>query len=81
MILFSCSLSVFQYFEPITEQMLLATVYGGVLLGIGVGIVIHFGGCVDGTESVALVVSKKTTLSVGQVDILNKILIYRVAEL
>ncbi|MDD6756724.1 MAG: YitT family protein [bacterium] len=81
MILFSCSLSVFQYFEPITEQMLLATVYGGVLLGIGVGIVIHFGGCVDGTESVALVVSKKTTLSVGQVVLLFNLVIYSVAGL
>ena len=67
MILFSFALSVFQYFDSLTEQMLLATVYGGVLLGIGVGMVIHFGGCVDGTESVALVISKKTSLSVGQV--------------
>lgn len=81
MILFSCSLSIFQYFEAITEQMLLATVYGGVLLGVGVGIVIHFGGCVDGTESVALVVSKKTTLSVGQVVLLFNLVIYSVAGL
>lgn len=79
MVLFSCSLSYFQYIEPITEQMLLATVYGGVLLGVGVGIVIHSGGCVDGTESVALVVSKRTTLSVGQVVLLFNLVIYSVA--
>ena len=60
MILFSLSLSVFQYIEPITEQMLLATVYGGILLGIGVGIVLRYGGCVDGTESVALVIFGRT---------------------
>ena len=81
MILFSCSLSVFQYIEAITEQMLLATVYGGVLLGIGVGIVIHSGGCVDGTESVALVISKKSSLSVGQVVLLFNLVIYGVAGL
>lgn len=79
MILFSSSLSIFQHIDAITNQMLLATVYGGILLGVGVGIVIHFGGCVDGTESVALVISKKTTLSVGQVVLLFNLVIYSVA--
>lgn len=79
MLLFSLSLSVFRYYEPLTEQMLLATVFGGILLGVGVGLVIHFGGCVDGTESVALVISKKTTLSVGQVVLLFNLVIYSVA--
>ena len=59
MLLFSACLTLFNSFEPITDQMLLATVFGGALLGIGVGLVIHFGGCVDGTESVAIVISKK----------------------
>lgn len=79
MVLFSIFLSIFQYFIPITEQMLLATVFGGSLLGIGVGLVIHFGGCIDGTESVALVISKKTTLSVGQVVLIFNLVIYGVA--
>ena len=79
MIIFSLFLSIFQYIEPMTEQMLLATVYGGVFLGLGVGFVIHFGGCVDGTESVALVVSKKTSLSVGQVVLFFNLIIFGVA--
>lgn len=79
MVLFSIFLSIFQYFIPMTEQMLLATVFGGSLLGIGVGLVIHFGGCIDGTESVALVISKKTTLSVGQVVLIFNLVIYGVA--
>ena len=81
MLLFSFSLSVFRYFEPLTEQMLLATVFGGVLLGVGVGLVIHFGGCIDGTESVALVISKKTTLSVGQIVLLFNLIIYSIAAI
>ena len=81
MILFSLSLSVFQYIEPVTEQMLLATVYGGILLGIGVGIVLRYGGCVDGTESVALVISKKTSLSVGQIVMIFNFIIYSIAAL
>ena len=65
--------------EPLTEQILLATVFGGVLLGVGVGLIIHFGGCVDGTESVAIVISKKTSLSVGQVVLCFNLIIYTVA--
>lgn len=81
MLLFSFALNVFQYLEPLTEQMLLATVFGGILLGVGVGVVIHSGGCVDGTESVALVISKRTSLSVGQVVLLFNLVIYGVAGL
>ena len=77
--LFSLFLNLFHNVEPLTEQILLATVVGGVLLGVGVGLIIHFGGCVDGTESVAIVISKKTSLSVGQVVLCFNLIIYTVA--
>lgn len=79
MALFSLALTYFGYFEPVTEQILLATVFGGVILGIGVGLIIHFGGCVDGTESVALVISKKTSFSVGQIVLFFNLIIYTIA--
>ncbi len=79
MILFSLFLSYFHSLNSLTNQMLLATVYGGGLLGIGVGLVIHFGGCIDGTESVALVISKKTSLSVGQIVLIFNLIIYIIA--
>lgn len=79
MFLFSLSLSFFQLFEAVTEEILLATVFGGILLGVGVGVIIHFGGCVDGTESVAIVISKKTNLSVGQIVLIFNLVIYSVA--
>mgnify|MGYP004610326649 FL=1 len=79
MVLFSIFLEVFKVLEPFTEVMLLATVYGGLILGVGVGLIIHFGGCVDGTESVSIVISKNTSLSVGQVVLLFNLIIYTVA--
>lgn len=79
MILFSISLEVFNDLHSFTEDMLLATVYGGLLLGIGVGIIIRCGGCVDGTESVAIVISKKTNLSVGQIVMCFNLIIYSIA--
>ncbi len=79
MLLFSIFLVVFSKFNAFTEEMLLATVFGGMLLGVGVGIVIHFGGCNDGTESVAIVISKKTSFSVGQIVLIFNLIIYTVA--
>ncbi len=61
------------------EEILLATVFGGALLGAGVGTIIYSGGCVDGTESVAIVISKKTNLSVGQIILIFNLFIYGTA--
>ncbi|MEX2415907.1 MAG: YitT family protein [Paenibacillaceae bacterium] len=52
---------------PFTDDLLLATVFGGITLGVGVGIVIRFGGSLDGTEIVAILLNKKTPFSVGEV--------------
>ncbi|NEW06255.1 YitT family protein [Paenibacillus sp. SYP-B3998] len=52
---------------PLTIDPLLAAVFGGIILGIGVGMVIRFGGSLDGTEIVAILVSKKIPFSVGEI--------------
>ncbi|WLD94226.1 YitT family protein [Alkalihalobacillus sp. AL-G] len=51
----------------ITQDVLLATVFGGIFIGIGVGIVIRYGGSLDGTEILAILFNKKTPFSVGEV--------------
>lgn len=79
MVCFSIFLSFFSNIVPFTEEILLATVFGGALLGLGVGLVIHFGGCVDGTESVAIVVSKKTNFSVGQIVLIFNLMVFGIA--
>ncbi len=50
-----------------TEDVLLATVFGGITLGIGVGIVIRYGGSLDGTEILAILANKKLPFSVGEI--------------
>lgn len=81
MLTFSLALSFFESFHEVTDEILLATIFGGVLLGIGVGLIIRVGACVDGTESVALVISKKTSLSVGQIVMIFNFIIYSIATL
>ncbi|HZG86107.1 YitT family protein [Paenibacillus sp.] len=51
---------------PLTIDPLLAAVFGGIILGVGVGMVIRSGGSLDGTEIVAILLSKKTAFSVGE---------------
>ena len=79
MLSFSLFLSFFEIITPFTEEIFLATIFGGALYGVGVGLVIHFGGCVDGTESVAIVISKKTSLSVGQIVLIFNLIIFGIA--
>jgi uncharacterized membrane-anchored protein YitT (DUF2179 family) len=52
---------------PLTNEPLLAAVFGGIILGIGVGIVIRFGGSLDGTEIIAILFNKRIPFSVGEV--------------
>ncbi|MFY0543844.1 YitT family protein [Brevibacillus sp. H7] len=51
----------------LTEDPLLAAVFGGIILGIGVGMVIRYGGSLDGTEIVAILFTKRTPFSVGEI--------------
>ena len=57
MIVFSIMTNVFAPLANATEDKILATAFGGVLLGAGVGLVLKGGGCLDGTEIVALLLS------------------------
>jgi uncharacterized membrane-anchored protein YitT (DUF2179 family) len=50
-----------------TQDILLATVFGGIVLGIGVGLVIRYGGSLDGTEILAILFNKKLPFSVGEI--------------
>lgn len=76
---FALLIELFHNVDHVTDNILLATIYGSVLLGIGVGIVIRFGGCLDGTESLGIVISKNTNFSVGQFVLFCNIVIFSVA--
>lgn len=65
----------------VTNDMLLATVFGGIILGVGVGLVLKNEGSLDGTEIMALVLSKKFGFSVGEIVMGFNLFIYFVAGL
>lgn len=58
------------YLHPvpgITQDTLLATIFGGIILGVGVGLIIKNGGSLDGTEIVAILLEKRTAFSIGEI--------------
>lgn len=79
MAVFSVFLSVFAPVQEATNEYLLAVCFGGVLLGAGVGLVIRFGGCLDGTETVAIMLNKKFKYPVGTVVLIFNIFIFVMA--
>lgn len=55
-------------FKGFTGDPLLAAVFGGIFIGVGIGIIIRHGrGSMDGTEIMALVISRKSPFSVGEI--------------
>ncbi|KIV52943.1 membrane protein [Aneurinibacillus migulanus] len=62
----SVSTTLLHHIPGVTGDPLLAAVFGGIILGIGVGLVIRSGGSLDGTEIVAILFNKKSPFSVGE---------------
>ncbi|MDF2856355.1 MAG: hypothetical protein K0Q87_2206 [Neobacillus sp.] len=80
LILSACT-AYFHHFEPVTDDLFLATIIGAVILGTGVGLVIRTGGALDGTEIIAILVSKKRPVSVGQFIMIVNVFIFILAAL
>lgn len=49
-----------------TTNPILAAVFGGAIVGVGVGLVIRHGGTLDGADTIAILIDKKTPFSVGE---------------
>lgn len=66
-IILSISTTFLHPVAAFTQDILLASLFGGIVLGIGVGIVIRYGGSLDGTEILAILSSKRLPFSVGEI--------------
>lgn len=59
---------VSHHFEPITNDAFLASIFGGIIDGLGVGLIIKAGGFLDGTNVVSIIMDRKSVFSVGEVE-------------
>ncbi len=66
-------------FPEITKDKLLVSVFGGFFLGAGIGLSMRGGAVLDGTEILAIYLSRKIGLTIGDVIILFNVVIFLVA--
>ena len=63
-------------YPTITEDKLLIAVFGGFFLGLGIGMAMRGGSVIDGTEVLAIFLSRKLSITVGDVLLLINIIIF-----
>jgi uncharacterized membrane-anchored protein YitT (DUF2179 family) len=71
----------FVHFPAITDDKLLIAVFGGFFLGCGIGFSIRGGAVIDGTEVIAVLVNRKTSLTVGDFIAVFNVVLFTFATL
>lgn len=66
-------------YPQITNDKLLIAVFGGFFLGAGIGLTMRGGAVLDGTEVLAISVSKRTGLSIGDVILTINVIVFSLA--
>lgn len=66
-LLFAVFLSLLRKAPHFIGDPLEIIVFGGAILGVGAGLIIRSGGCLDGTEILAIIINRKKGFTVGQV--------------
>lgn len=62
--------------QSIAEELFLNVIFGGVIVGIGVGIILKYSGTTGGMDIVAMIISQNSNISIGLImTILNGIIV------
>jgi uncharacterized membrane-anchored protein YitT (DUF2179 family) len=69
----------FVQYPVVTDDKLLIAVFGGFFLGAGIGLAVRGGGVLDGSEVLAIFISRKSSLSVGEVVLIFNLILFGVA--
>lgn len=67
--------------SPITSDKLLISIFGGVFLGLGVGLTMRAGCALDGIEVLALYTLKKTSFTITEIILGINLIIFAVAAI
>ena len=70
---------IFIPYPVLTSDKLLVSVFGGFFLGAGIGLAVRGGGVLDGTEILAISLSKKLSITIGDVILIINVIIFTVA--
>lgn len=77
----SIGVSLLHPISGLTHDVFLAAIFGGIINGAGVGLIIRAGGSLDGTEMVAIIFDKKISFSIGEIVMFFNVFILGFASL
>ena len=60
------ALTFFHIPHGFTDQPILAAIFGGIFVGVGSGLVIRYGGIIDGSDTIAILIDRVTVFSIGE---------------
>ena len=66
-------------YPVVTKDSVLIAVFGGFFLGAGIGLAVRGGGVLDGTEVLAIYLSRKVLLGMGDIILILNLIIFSVA--
>jgi uncharacterized membrane-anchored protein YitT (DUF2179 family) len=66
-------------FPSVTHDNLLVAVFGGLFLGAGIGFSIRGGAVIDGTEVLAIYLSRKISATIGDIIMVINVVIFGLA--
>ncbi|MCX7929307.1 MAG: YitT family protein [Chlorobi bacterium] len=77
-VLLAVSVAIFPL-EVVTRDKFLDAIFGGIFLGAGIGLAIRGGAVLDGTEILAIMISRHTILSIGDVILIFNVILFSIA--
>lgn len=69
----------FVHFPEVTKDKLLVSVFGGFFLGTGIGLAVRGGAVIDGTEVLAIFLSRKLGATLGDIISILNVLVFSAA--
>jgi uncharacterized membrane-anchored protein YitT (DUF2179 family) len=72
---------IFFNIGPITSDRLLIAIFGGILIGSGIGLVIRAGGVIDGAEVIAVFTKRRTGFSNSEIIMAINTVIFAIAAI
>lgn len=76
---FFLPLTPYLFQTPFRGETLEVVVIGGAILGVGAGLIIRGGGCIDGTEILGIIINRKYGFTVGQTVLMCNIFVFGTA--
>ncbi|AXT51131.1 YitT family protein [Aquimarina sp. BL5] len=71
----------FENFEVVTSDKLLTSIFGGLLLGLGIGITIKNGAVLDGSEILGIYLNRHFGISIGKVTLVFNFILFAITAI